>query len=155
LNNKEAEIEQEDIVLIACSGSEYNGELARRVAIRLNEKSSISSMSSMFCSTIFLKNVLLQKEKMVEITKDNLDSKFIVVIEGCKTSCESLILKSQEIDPDMIIHVDQIVPKEKLNFNDLEAFKKRKQLTELKKEDINKVTDYILDKLRKKGFTIE
>lgn len=43
----------------------------------------------------------------------------------------------------------------KLNLNDLEAFKKRKQLTQLKKEDIEKVTTYILDKLRKKGFNIE
>ncbi|MEJ2248968.1 MAG: putative zinc-binding protein [Candidatus Lokiarchaeota archaeon] len=145
-----SESKYESILLIPCSGSEYNGELARRVAIKLNENSPISSKSSMFCSTIFIKNLLLKKEKLIEITRNNLESNFIVAIDGCKTSCESLILNNVGIKPDMIIHVDDFIPKERLNFNDLNAFKDRAHLSDIKEEHISKIIQVILDKLNKR-----
>ncbi|MFW5895541.1 MAG: putative zinc-binding protein [archaeon] len=142
----------DNIILIPCSGSEYNGELARQVAIRLNEKSPISKKSSMLCSTTFLKNILLKKEVFVDITKNNLNSSFVIVIEGCKSTCKSLILRHIGIKPDMIIHIDQIVPKERLDLSNLEAFKNRPRLSDIKEEDISKVIDKIMKKLKKKNI---
>lgn len=146
---------QRDIIIIPCSGAEYHGELARQVAIKLSEKSKISTYSSMFCSTIFLKNVLLEKERMVEITKNDLKSKFIIVLDGCRTSCESLMLKNLGINPDLILHLNNIVPKEKVHLDDIEAYKNRPKLSEIKGEDIIKSTQHILEKLRDKGYEIE
>lgn len=145
----------DNIILIPCSGSEYNGELARQVAIRLNDRGPISKSSSILCSTTFLKNILLEKEVLVDITKKNLKSSFLIVLEGCKSSCKSLILKQIGIKPDMIIHVDQIVPKEKLNLSDLEAFKNRPRLSNIKEKDISKVVNYITKNLREKGYNID
>ncbi|MFO8018426.1 MAG: putative zinc-binding protein [Promethearchaeia archaeon] len=144
----------DNIVLIPCSGSEYNGELARQVAIRLNDEGVISKNSSMLCSTTFLKNILLEKQSLVDITKNNLKSSFLIVIEGCKSSCKSLILKQLGINPDMIFHVDQIVPKERLNLSDLEVFKNRPRLSNIKKDDISKMVDYIIKSLKEKGYNL-
>jgi len=144
----------ENILLAPCSGAEYHGELARQVAIKLSEKSVISTQASMFCSTIFFKNILFENERLLENTKNRLQSSYLIIIEGCKTSCESLIFKNIGIQPDMIIHVEQIVPKEKINFNDIEAFKNRSKLSQIKEDDINNVAKHILDKLKSEGMKI-
>lgn len=151
----EERTKKENIILIPCSGAEYNGELARQIAIRLNENSQISLMSSMHCSTIFLKNILLKKEQMVEITKNHLKSSFIIIIDGCKTSCANVIFQFLDIEPDLVVHVDDFVPKERINLNDIEAFKNRPRLSKIKEEDIKKISDFIINQLKERGFDIE
>ncbi|MFX1457428.1 MAG: putative zinc-binding protein [Promethearchaeota archaeon] len=137
----------EDIVLIPCSGAEYHGELARQVAIHLEEKSTISTISSLNCMTIFLKNVILKKESMVEIIKNHLKHLNIIIINGCRTACASEIYSYLGIVPDLIISVQDIIPKHHLNLNDLKHFENVPKLSEITKEDIKKVSDYILNKL--------
>lgn len=144
----------ENIILIPCSGSEYHGELARQVAIRLSEKSKISSITSMTCSTIFLKNVLLGRENLVEITKNHLNNSFIIIINGCNSSCTSEIYRFLEIEPNMVISVQDIIPKPHLNLNDLNTFKKLPKLSEVKNVDIALVIKKILDELEKRGLGI-
>ena len=149
------EIQVENIVLIPCSGSEYHGELARQVAIRLAEKSKIASISSMTCSTIFLKNVLLEKQQLVEITKNHLKHSFIIIINGCNTACASAIYKHLGIVPDLIISVQDIIPKQRMNLNDLNTFKNLPKLSEIKEEDIRKVIEIVLQELKKQGLNID
>ena len=149
------EIQAENIILIPCSGSEYHGELARQVAIRLAEKSKIASISSMTCSTIFLKNVLLEKEKLVEITKNHLEHSFIIIINGCNKTCASVIYKHLNIVPDLIISVQDIIPKQHMNLNDLNTFKNLPKLSEIKEEDIRKVIEFVLQELKKQGLNID
>jgi len=149
------DIHAENIVLIPCSGSEYHGELARQVAIRLAEKSKIASISSMTCSTIFLKNVLLEKEQLVEITKNHLKHSFIIIINGCNTACVSVIYKHLDIVPDLIISVQAIIPKQRMNLNDLNTFKNLPKLSEIKEEDIRKVLEYILQEIQKQGLNFD
>ncbi len=145
----------DNIIITPCSGAEYNGELARQVAIKLSENSEISSISSMHCSTIFLKNILLKNDILVQITKEHLKSSFSVIIDGCRISCVKTIFNFLELEPDLVIYVDEVVPKQKLNINDLEAFKNLPRLSNIKKEDINKVTNLITEKLKEKGLNIE
>lgn len=145
----------DNIIITPCSGAEYNGELARQVAIKLSENSEISSISSMHCSTIFLKNILLKNDILVQITKSHLKSSFSVIIDGCRISCVKTIFNFLELEPDLVIYVDEVVPKQKLNINDLEAFKNLPRLSNIKKEDINKVTNLITEKLKEKGLNIE
>jgi len=149
------DIKKEHVVLIPCSGAEYNGELARQVAIRLKENSKISSISSMHCSTIFFKNVLLKNEQLVEITKNHLKSCFLVIIDGCKTSCADSIFQTLDIKPDLLIHIDDFVPKGRINLNDIEAFKNRPQLSKINEEDIKKIADFVMTQLKERGFDIE
>ena len=149
------EIQAENIVLIPCSGSEYHGELARQVAIRLTEKSKIASISSMTCSTIFLKNVLLEKEQLVEITKNHLKHSFIIIINGCNTACASTIYNHLDVAPDLIISVQDIVPKQRMNLNDLNSFKNFPKLSEIKEEDIRKVLESVLQELKNQGLNID
>lgn len=149
------EIKAENIVLIPCSGSEYHGELARQVAIRLAEKSKIASISSMTCSTIFFKNVLLEKEKLVEITKNHLELSFIIIINGCNTACTSVIYKHLDIVPDLIFSVQDIIPKQHMDLNDLNTFKKLPKLSEIKEEDIRKVLEFVLQTLKIQGLNID
>ena len=149
------EIQAENIILIPCSGSEYHGELARQVAIRLAEKSKIASISSMTCSTIFLKNVLLEKEKLVEITKNHLEHSFIIIINGCNTACTSVMYKHLDIVPDLIISVQDVIPKQRMNLNDLNTFKNLPKLSEIKEEDIRKVIEFVLQELKKQGLNID
>ena len=149
------DIHAENIALIPCSGSEYHGELARQVAIRLAEKSKIAIISSMTCSTIFLKNILLEKEQLVEITKNHLKHSFIIIIDGCNTACASVIYKHLEILPDLIISVQAIIPKQRMNLNDLNTFKNLPKLSEIKEEDIRKVLEYILQELQRQGLNID
>ena len=148
------EIKTENIVLIPCSGSEYHGELARQVAIRLAERSKIASISSMTCSTIFFKNVLLEKENLVEITKNHLEHSFIIIINGCNTACTSVIYKHLDIQPDLIISIQDIIPKHRMNLNDLNTFKNLPKLSEIKQEDIRKVAEFALQELKKKELNI-
>ncbi|TES94854.1 MAG: hypothetical protein E3J90_11065 [Promethearchaeota archaeon] len=143
------EIQVENIVLIPCSGSEYHGELARQVAIRLAEKSKIASISSMTCSTIFFKNVLLEKQQLVEISKNHLKHSFIIIIDGCNTACASAIYKHLDIVPDLIISVQDIIPKQRMNLNDLNTFKNLPKLSEIKEEDIRNVIEFVLKELKK------
>lgn len=145
----------ENIILIPCSGSEYHGELARQVAIHLAEKSKISTITSMSCSTIFLKNVLLEKDRLVEITKNHLRHSLIVLINGCKTVCASVIYKHLEIVPDLVISVQDIIPKQSMNLNDLNAFKNTLKLSKIKAEDIDRVENYVLNELKKLGLDID
>lgn len=147
----ETEKAEQNIIIIPCSGGEYNGELARQVAIRLSENSEISTFSSMFCSTIFLKNILLKKDRLVEITTNHLKASFIVVIDGCGTSCITTILKDLNIVPNLVVHIDELVPKPKLNINDIDAFKNQPRLSNIKKDDIEKVTNLVFKKLRDAG----
>ncbi|MHA1282186.1 MAG: putative zinc-binding protein [Promethearchaeota archaeon] len=146
---------KDNIIFIPCSGSEYHGEIAHKAAIELVENSPISQFSSLFCSTIFLKNVLLNKERLVEITKNHLNNSFVVVLNGCRTSCSSTILKNLGIKPDFIIEVQDVIPKKKMNLNDLSSFKNLPKLSNIKEEEIKKVVQHVLDKLKKKGFEFE
>lgn len=145
----------ENIVLVPCSGSEYHGELARQVAIRLAEKSKISSLASMTCSTIFLKNFLLKKNRLVEISKNHLKQSFLIMINGCNTSCSSQIYGHLGITPDLLISVQDVIPKQRININDINSFKNQKKLSEIKEKDIQKVLDHILSELEKKGLNID
>ena len=149
------EIQAKNIVLIPCSGSEYHGELARQVAIRLAEKSRIASISSMTCSTIFLKNILLGKDNLVEITKNHLKQSFLIIINGCNTACASVIYKHLDIAPDMIISINDIIPKQHMNLNDLNTFKNLPKLSEIKEEDVKKVLEFVFQELKKQGFNLE
>lgn len=137
-----------DIKLIACSGAEYNGELARQVAIELSENSSIADTTSMFCLTIFLRNILLNEEQIIKITKDQLSSSFIVVVDGCTGLCALKILKHLGIKADLIVNVQQLVPKPKINFSDIESFKNRPRMHNVKKEDVEKVSNHIIKRLK-------
>jgi uncharacterized metal-binding protein len=145
----------ENIIIIPCSGSEYHGELARQVAIQIAEKSKISTLASMTCSTIFLKNILLRKDHMVEISKNHLKNSFLIMINGCNTACMSQIYDYIGIKPDLIISVQDIIPKERININDLNAFKNKKKLSEIKEGDIKKVIDRIFNELIKHEFLLE
>ena len=145
----------ENIILIPCSGSEYHGELARQVAIQIAEKSRISNLASMTCSTIFLKNVLLRKDHMVEISKNHLENSFLIMINGCNTACMSQIYDYIGIKPDLIISVQDIIPKERINLNDLNAFKNKNKLSEIKEADIKRVIDHVFNELKKYGFILE
>ena len=145
----------ENIILIPCSGSEYHGELARQVAIQIAEKSGISNLASMTCSTIFLKNVLLRKDQMVQISKNHLENSFLIMINGCNTACMSQIYDYIGVKPDLIISVQDIIPKERINLNDLNTFKNKNKLSEIKEGDINKVIEYVFTELKKYGFMLE
>jgi uncharacterized metal-binding protein len=145
----------ENIILIPCSGSEYHGELARQVAIQIAEKSKISTLASMTCSTIFLKNILLRKDRMVEISKNHLKNSFLIMINGCNTACMTQIYDSIGIKPDLIISVQDIIPKERINLNDLNTFKNKNKLSEIKEGDIKKVIDHVFNELIKHGFLLE
>ena len=149
------EFQEENIILVPCSGSEYHGELARQAAIRLAERSQISTFSSMTCSTIFLKNILLGKDRLVEITKNHLNHSFIIIINGCNTACASIIYKHLDIVPDLLISVQTIIPKQHMNLNDLNTFKKLPKLSEIKEEDIGKVIEFVLQELKKQGLNID
>ena len=145
----------ENIIFVPCSGSEYHGELARQVAIQLTENSSISSLASMTCTTILLKNVLLEKGHIVEITKDHLKHSFLVMINGCNTACASQIYEHLGIKPDLIISIQDIIPKQRINLNDINSFKNRNKLSEIKEEDIKKVLEHILNELKNNGFKLD
>ena len=150
-----SEFQAENIILVPCSGSEYHGELARQAAIRLAERSQISTFSSMTCSTIFMKNILLGKDRLVEITKNHLKHSFIIIINGCTTACASVIYKHLEIVPDLIISVQAIIPKQHMNLNDLNTFKNLPKLSEIKEEDIRKVIEFVLQELKTQGLNID
>ena len=144
-----------NIVLIPCSGSEYHGELARQVAIQLAENSKISTLASMTCTTILLKNVLLQNDNMVEITKNHLKNSFLVIINGCNTTCASQIYTQLGVKPDLIISVQDIISKQHINLNDINTFKNRNKLSDIKEEDVKKVIDHVLNELTNHGLKLD
>lgn len=143
---------EKNIILIPCSGSEYNGELARKIALNLDVNDSISNFSEFFCSTFFLRNYLLKKENLFEMTKQRLFSNYIIVIDGCRTSCMVQILKALDIKPDLVINLQQFVPKPDLDLNDPNAFQKIPKANDVNHEEVEKISNYILDKLREKNF---
>ncbi|MHA1266976.1 MAG: putative zinc-binding protein [Candidatus Helarchaeota archaeon] len=140
-------MEKRNILFIPCSGAEYNGELARHVVIQLSEISPIAEISSVLCLTIFLKYHLLNKERLFEIMKKNIASNFSVVIDGCSGSCALHLLKTLDVKPDLVINLRKLVPKPTINFNDLQAFLNQPRMSNLKQEDIEKVTTYVLNQL--------
>ncbi len=139
------------IIFVPCSGGDYNGELARHVAIHLSETSAIADKSSMLCFTIFLRNNLL-REPSFEFMKKDLTSNYIVLIDGCSGACAFKILKHLEIKPDLVINLNKLIPKPKINLNDLQAFKNRPRMSNLRQEDISKVMHYILLQLQEKNI---
>ncbi|MHA1804134.1 MAG: putative zinc-binding protein [Promethearchaeota archaeon] len=144
-----------NIILIPCSGSEYHGELARQVAIQLAENSIISPISSMTCSTIFLKNVLLGKEALVEISKNHLKNSYVIIINGCNTKCASKIYEHLGIIPDLTISVQYLIPKQRIDLTDLNTFKLMNKISNVKQEDIEKVKQHVLNKLKEAGLNLE
>ncbi|MHA1300490.1 MAG: putative zinc-binding protein [Candidatus Helarchaeota archaeon] len=141
-----------EIEIIACSGAEYNGEIARQVAIILSEKSSIADRTTMLCLTIFLRNFLLKEEKMFNMTKEELKSSYLMVIDGCSGACIFKILKSLDIKPDLVVNLNKLIPKPKINFNSIEAFRNRPRMSTIKKEHVDKVVNYIMGKLEESGL---
>ncbi|MHA1130449.1 MAG: putative zinc-binding protein [Candidatus Helarchaeota archaeon] len=139
------------IIFVPCSGGEYNGELARRVAIQLSETSAIANNSSMLCFTIFLRNNLL-REPSFEFIKKDLTSNYIVLIDGCSGACAFKILKHFEITPNLVINLNKLIPKPKINLNDLQAFKNLPRMSNIKQEDILKVENYVIEQLEAKGL---
>jgi len=109
----------------------------------------------MTCSTIFLKNILLGKDNLVEITKNHLKQSFLIIINGCNTACASVIYKHLDIAPDMIISINDIIPKQRMNLNDLNTFKNLPKLSEIKEEDVKKVLEFVFQELKKQGFNLE
>lgn len=140
-----------DLEFIACSGADYNGELARQVAIRLCENSPIQDNSSLFCFTIFLKNCMLKDKKAFETMKQQLTSSSIIVIDGCSGGCVFKLLNFLKIKPDLVINLQKLVPKEKINPNDISSFK-RPNLAHVREEDIEKVSNYIMEQLKEKNL---
>jgi uncharacterized metal-binding protein len=108
----------------------------------------------MTCSTIFLKNVLMGKENLVEITKNHLNNSFIIIINGCNSSCASKIYRYFEIEPDLVISFQDIIPKPHLNLNNLNTFKILPKVSDVKNVDIDLVIKYILEELQKRGLDI-
>ena len=146
---------KENIILIPCSGSEYHGELARQVTIQLIENSRISSLASMTCTTILLKNVLLEKDHMVEITKDHLKHSFLVMINGCNSACASQIYEYLGIKPDLIISIQDIIPKQRIDLSDINSLKNRNKLSEIKEEDVKKVMNHVFNELKNHGLKMD
>jgi len=136
------------VIFIPCSGAEYNGELARQAAIRLSEKSSIAKNCSVLCLTITLKYFILKKEQYFNIMKNNITSNFSVIIDGCSGACAFQIFRKLDIKPDLVINVNKIVPKKILNLKDINELTQISQMSNIKEKDIEKVCDYILQKLK-------
>ncbi|NHI91066.1 MAG: hypothetical protein EAX96_01100 [Candidatus Lokiarchaeota archaeon] len=138
----------ERISLIPCSGADYNGELARQAAIKLSEDSPISEFSNMLCFTIFLRYNLLKEDQMASLMKTNLLSTYIVVIDGCSGACAFRILKGLDIEPNLVVNLQKLVPKEVVSPKNVKSILTHRSLNKIKEEDIKKVTNYILKKLQ-------
>jgi len=143
-----------DIKIIPCSGAEYNGELARQVAIRLCEKGPIAHHSTMLCFTIFLRTLLSNPERVPEIIKNQLSSSSVIVIEGCKGSCVLKILKilnSADFKPDLQINIEKLIPKKIMNYKKSNSIENPFRLSNIKNEDIEMVSNSIIEQLTDKG----
>ncbi|MHA1800080.1 MAG: putative zinc-binding protein [Candidatus Helarchaeota archaeon] len=140
--------DHDDIILIPCSGAEYNGELARQVAITLSEKSVIADHTSTLCLTIFMKHILLNENRLLEITKKKMEQSRVVIIDGCSGACVFKIFKNLNIKVDLVINLRKLFPKKTMNFRDIKAFLARPKMSDVKQEDIDKAIEYILNKLK-------
>ncbi|MHC1591003.1 MAG: putative zinc-binding protein, partial [Candidatus Helarchaeales archaeon] len=133
------------ITFIPCSGAEYNGELARKVAIELSEKSPIADFSSVFCMTIFLKYNLLKEERMAEMMKNGLTSGFIVIIDGCSGACAFKIFKHLNIKPNLVVNLRKLIPKKHVDLSNIKAILKQNLMTEIREVDVQKVKNHVLE----------
>jgi len=143
------------IKIIPCSGAEYNGELARQVAIRLYEKGPIAHHSSMLCFTIFLRTLLSNPQRAPEIIKTQLSSSPVIVIEGCNGSCVLKILKilnSADFKPDLQINVEKLVPKKIIDHKNGSSIENPFRISNIKNEDIEIVSSSIVEQLKDKGI---
>lgn len=77
------------------------------------------------------------------------------MINGCNTGCMSQIYDYIGVNPDLIISVQDIIPKERINLNDLNTFKNKNKLSEIKEGDIKKVIDNVFNELKKYGFIVD
>jgi len=55
----------------------------------------------------------------------------------------------------LIFPVQDIIPKQCMNLNDLNTFKNLPKLSEIKEEDIRKVIEFVLQELKKQGLNID
>jgi uncharacterized metal-binding protein len=138
------------LLFIPCSGASYHGELARQVAIHLVENSPLAPFSSMLCFTIFLRHNLLHEKKSVFSMKNLLSSSFTIAIDGCTGACALKIFQFLKITPALTINLQQLIPKESINYVDSQAVKTRPRLSAIKPEDVEKVSTYILNQLLEK-----
>ncbi|MBY9013620.1 MAG: hypothetical protein KGD70_14700, partial [Candidatus Lokiarchaeota archaeon] len=57
--------------------------------------------------------------------------------------------------PDLIISVQDVIPKQRMNLNDLNTFRNLPKLSEIKDEDIRKVVEFVLQELKEQGLNID
>jgi len=138
------------IILIPCSGAGYNGELARQAAIQLTENSPIADKSLMLCFTIFLRYGLLKEDQSFKNTSEYLKSSFIVVIDGCSGGCALKILKNFDLKPNLVVNLNKLIPKKMLDLNAIQNPCDIPRLSNIKKEDLEKVSNFIMDQLKEK-----
>ena len=138
------------IILIPCSGAGYNGELARQAAIQLTENSPIADKSLMLCFTIFLRYGLLKEDQSFKNMSEYLKSSFIVVIDGCSGGCALKILKNFDLKPDLVVNLNKLIPKKMLDLNAIQNPCDIPRLSNIKKEDLEKVSNFIMDQLKEK-----
>lgn len=138
------------IIFIPCSGAGYNGELARQAAIQLTENSSIADKSTMLCFTIFLRYGILKEDQSFKGMSDYLKSNLIVVIDGCSGGCALKILKNFDIKPDLVINLNKLIPKKVLDIKSIQNTCDIPRLSNIKKDDLEKVSNFIIDQLRDK-----
>jgi uncharacterized metal-binding protein len=138
------------IIFIPCSGAGYNGELARQAAIRFTENSPLADKSLMLCFTIFLRYGLLKEDQAFKGMSDYLKSNFIVIIDGCSGGCALKILKNFDIKPDLVINLNKLIPKKVLDINAIQNPCDIPRLSNIKKEDLEKVSNFIVDQLKEK-----
>jgi len=138
------------IILIPCSGAGYNGELARQAAIQLTENSPIADKSLMLCFTIFLRYGLLKEDQSFKNMSEYLKSSFIVVIDGCSGGCALKILKNFDLKPNLVVNLNKLIPKKMLDLNAIQNPCDIPRLSNIKKEDLEKVSNFIMDQLKEK-----
>ena len=138
------------ILFLPCSGAGYNGELARQAAIQLTENSPIADKSLMLCFTIFIRYGLLKEDQSFKSMSDYLKSNFIVIIDGCSGGCALKILKKFDIKPDLVINLNKLIPKKMLDINAIQNQCDIPRLSNIKKEDLEKVSSFMMDQLKEK-----
>ncbi|GAH77158.1 unnamed protein product, partial [marine sediment metagenome] len=63
--------------------------------------------------------------------------------------------KALDIKPDLVINLQQFVPKLSLDLNDPDAFQKIPKANDVNQEEVEKISNYILDKLREKNLWLD
>jgi len=140
------------ILFLPCSGAGYNGELARQAAIQLTENSPIADKSLMLCFTIFIRYGLLKEDQSFKSMSDYLKSNFIVIIDGCSGGCALKILKNFNIKPDLVINLNKLIPKKMLDLSAIQNQCDIPRLSNIKKEDLEKVSNFIMNQLKEKNI---